>query len=66
MQVEIQPWDTLCIDPISKYLMIPPTGGRKYVMKGKKEKQAIAMIDPATGWIEVCCVPEAREDLVAN
>ena len=24
------------------------------------------MIDPATGWIEICSVPEARADLVAN
>ena len=39
-------------------------------MKGKKVKdvyvQAITMIDPATGWIELCSVPEARVDLVAN
>ena len=24
------------------------------------------MIDPATGWIEILSVPEARADLVAN
>ena len=24
------------------------------------------MIDPATGLIEICSVPEAREDIVAN
>ena len=45
-------------------------GGRKYTMKGKKDKdvylQAITMIDPATGWIEICSVPEARADIVAN
>ena len=45
-------------------------GGRKFEMKGKKDKsiylQAITMIDPATGWIEICSVPEARADLVAN
>ena len=39
-------------------------------MKGKKDKdvylQAITMIDPATGWIEICSVPEVRADLVAN
>ena len=39
-------------------------------MKGKKDKdvylQAITMIDPATGWIEIHSVPEARADLVAN
>ena len=42
-------------------------------MKGKKDKkdkdfhlQAITMIDPATSWIEIRSVPEARADLVAN
>ena len=39
-------------------------------MKGKTDKdiylQAITMIDPATGWIEICFVPEARADHVAN
>ena len=50
--------------------MTPNKGGRKYPMKGKKDKdvylQAITMIDPATGWIEIRSVPEARADLVAN
>ena len=45
-------------------------GGRKYAMKGMKDKniylQAIAMIDPATSWMEIHSVPEARADLVAN
>ena len=39
-------------------------------MKGKKDKdvylQAITMIYPATGQIEICSVPEARADLVSN
>ena len=41
-----------------------------YAMKGKKDKdfyfRAITMIDPATDWIEIRSVPEARADLVAN
>ena len=69
-QAETQPWDTLCIDLIGKYRMTPNKGGRKYAMKGKKDKdvylQAITMIDPATGWIEIRSVLEARADLVAN
>ena len=28
--------------------------------------QAVTMIDPATGWIEIPTVPLARADLVAN
>ena len=39
-------------------------------MKSKKDKdvylQALSMIDPTTGWIEIRSVPEARADLVAN
>ena len=69
-QAETQPWDTLCIDLIGKYRMTLNKGGKKYAMKGKKDKhiylQAITMIDPATGWIEIRSVPEARADLVAN
>ena len=43
-------------------------GGRKYPMKGKKDKdvqlQAITMIDKATDWIEIRSMSEARKDLV--
>ena len=50
--------------------MTPNEGGRKYAMKGKKDKdaylQAIIMIVPAIGWIEVHSVPVTRTDLVAN
>ena len=50
--------------------MTPNKGGRKYAMKGKKDKdvyiQAITMIALATGWIEIHSVPKARADLVAN
>ena len=60
----------LYIDLIGKYKMTPHKGGRKYAMKGKKGKdvylQAITMIDPATGWIEIGSVPEARANLVAD
>ena len=51
---ETQPWDTLCIDLRGKYRMTP---GRKYAMKGKKDKclfTETTMIDSATGWIEIC------------
>ena len=45
-------------------------GGRKYSTKGNKDKdvylQAITMIDPATGCIEIRSMPEVRADLVAN
>ena len=50
--------------------MTPNKGGRKNAIKGKKDKhvnlQAITMIDPVRGWIEIRSVPEARADLVAN
>ena len=50
--------------------MTPNKGGRKYAMKGQKDKdiylQPITMIDSATVWIEIRSVPEARADLVVN
>ena len=50
--------------------MTPYEGGRKYTMKGQKDlyvySYVITMIDTATGWIEICSVPEAGTDLVAN
>ena len=43
---------------------------KKYKMTTKSGKsvclQAVTMIDPATGWIEICIVPSAWADLVAN
>ena len=69
-QAETQPWDTLCIHLIGKYRMTPNKGGRKYTMKGDKDKdvylQAITMIDSVTVWTEIHSVPEARADLVFN
>ena len=50
--------------------MNPNKGGRKYAMKGKKDKdvyfQAITMIYQATGWKEIHSVPEVRADLDTN
>ena len=50
--------------------MTPNKGGRKYAMKCKKDKdiylQAITMVNPATGWIEIRSAPEPRADLVAK
>ena len=49
--------------------MIPNKQGRKYTMKVEKDRdvylQAIAMIDLATGWIEIHSVPKDGTDLVA-
>ena len=60
----------VCIELIDKYRMTPKKRVRKYAMKDKKDKdvylQTITMIDPATNWIDICSVPEAKADLVAN
>ena len=45
-QAETQPWDTLCIDLIGKYRMTPNKGGRKYVMKGKTDKDVYLQAIP--------------------
>ena len=70
MQIECHPWNKLYIDLVGKYRMTPNKGCKKYTMKGKKDKdvylQAITMIDPATNWIEIRSVPEARADVVTN
>ena len=80
-EAETIPWDTLCVDLIGKYQFTPKGGGKKFQIpsKGDEKKykmttksgksvylQAVTMIDPATGWIEIRTVPSARADLVAN
>ena len=50
--------------------MTPNKGGRKHAMKGSKDKdvyvRAMTLIDPATDWIEISSVPEARADQGAD
>ena len=48
--------------------MTPNKGGRKYVMKGEKDKRFtfINLNYDRHSWIEMWSVPEARADLVAN
>ena len=80
-EAETKPWDILCVDLIGRYQFTPKGGGKKYQIPPKKEDnkykmttksgksvylQAVTMIDPATGWIEIRAVPSARADLVAN
>jgi len=69
-KAETDPWDVLCVDLIGKYQFSPKGGGKEYQLKTKKGHsvylQAVTMIDPATGWVEIRAVPSARADLVAN
>jgi transposase InsO family protein len=69
-EAEAVPWDTLCVDLIGKYQFNPQGGGKKYQMtttSGKKVYlQAVTMIDPATGWVEIRALPGARADYVSN
>ena len=73
-EAEAQPWDTLCVDLIGKYQFTtkgggaeykisPPSNNEKYKLKTKNGNtvylQAITMIDPATGWVEIRAVPSA-------
>ena len=63
-EAESKPWDVLCVDLIGQYQFTLKGGGKKYEMTTKKGKtmylQAVTMIDPATGWIEICMVPSAH------
>mgnify|MGYP000473878471 FL=1 len=69
-QAEATPWQTLCVDLIGRYKLDPKGGGKKYEMTTEKGStvylQAVTMIDPATGWVEIRAVPSARADLVAQ
>ena len=80
-EVETISWGTLCVDLIGRYQFIPKGEETKFQIlpKGDEKKhkmttksvvnsiylQAVTMIDPATGWIEVHTVPSARADLVS-
>ena len=79
--METIPWDTLCVDQIGKNRFTPKGGGKtlQILPKGDEKKykmttksgtsvyiHAVTMIDPATDCIEICTVPSARADLVAN
>jgi hypothetical protein len=56
---ESQPWEHLCVDMIGPY---------QIRRKGKKTSrlQAIAVIDPATGWFEIIQSETKTADVVAN
>ena len=49
---------------------MPKVDENKYKMTTKSGRsvylQAVTMIDPARGWIDIQTVPSALEDLVAN
>ena len=69
-QSEATPQQKLCIDFIGKYKLIPKEGGKKYEMTTENGRivylQAVTMIDPATGWVEIRAVPSDRADLFAQ
>ena len=55
-----------CVDLIGKYNFKAKGGRNEYKMKTQNGDmvflQAVTMIDPATGWIEIKAVPSARAD----
>ena len=69
-QAEATPWQTLCVDLIGRYKLNPKGGGKKYEMTTETGRvvylQAVTMIDPATGWVEIRAVRSARADYVAQ
>ena len=54
----------------STNIFTPKGRGKKYQMTTKNRKtvylKVVTMIDPATGWIEMCIVPSTHADLVSN
>ena len=69
-EAEATPWDTLCVDLIGKYQFTLKGSGKKDEMTIKSGKkvylQAVTMIDPATGWVEIRALPGARADYISN
>ena len=65
-EAESKPWDVLCVDIIQQYQFTLKGGGKKYQMTIKNGKtvylQAVPIIDPATGSIEICTVHSANAD----
>jgi len=56
--VEVQPWQTLCVDLIGPY-----TVRNK---KGVQNLHAMTMFDPATSWFEVVEIPNKKSITCAN
>jgi transposase InsO family protein len=58
-EAETVPWDKLCVDLIGPY---------KIRRKGRKDLvcKAVTMIDPATGWFEICQYDDKKSITVAN
>ena len=59
-----------CIDLIGRYQFTPKGLERKYQKTNKNVEsvylQAVTMIDPVTGWIEICTTLTAQADLLSN
>jgi len=58
---EAEPWDKMCIDLIGPYKI-----RQKGTDKELRECKCVTMIDPATGWFEICQYDDKRSITVAN
>ena len=67
---ESKAWNILRVDLIGQNQFTPKGGGKKYQMTAKHGKtiylQAVTLIDPATGRIEMSIVTSTCPDLVSN
>jgi hypothetical protein len=54
------PWHTLCVDLIGPYQWGSKEKGTAFSLT------CLTMIDPATGWFEICEVPNKRADYIVN
>ena len=62
------PWERLCIDLIGPYTIGKPKKGSKGTMdySDVTTLHCLTMIDPATGWFEICRIPAKTADEVIN
>ena len=58
-EAETEPWEKLCVDLIGPYTFEEK---RKRTTKLK----AVTMIDPATGWFEICEYKDKKAISIAN
>jgi len=64
-EAESELWEKLCIDLIGPY-PIPTKGHKKTKDSTPLQLWAMAMIDPATGWIEIKEITTKHADFFAN
>ena len=57
-QAEANPWQTVCVDLIGPYTL--------RTKRGKRKLQAMSIIDPATGWLELVAMTDKKAETAGD